>query len=114
MAATLTEPTKASRASDATVKQMRKHLHRYTERTITDYAAFLKELARIRQQGYSVTKGEWHPEISIVAVPIQDRRGEVTSALMVSGPTMRFTSDKVPKFIEALQWGAKEIAAQLP
>ncbi len=101
-------------APDTAVKGMRGHLARHTARTITSYPAFVRELARIRGQGYSVTRGEWHVEISSVAVPIQNRKGDVSSALMVSGPTTRFTEDKVPKFIEALKWGAKEIAARLP
>jgi DNA-binding IclR family transcriptional regulator len=101
-------------ADDETVERMRGTLDPFTEHTIVDFESLRSQLRQIRAQGYCVTRAEWHVEISSVAVPIFDRDGDVSSALMVSGPTTRFTDDKLPGFLDALRWGADEIAKRLP
>jgi DNA-binding IclR family transcriptional regulator len=89
------------------------HLVKHTDKTITNLDALKAELRRIRELGYSLTRGEWHVEISSVAAPIMDRSGKCVAALMVSGPTVRFSPEKTDQFIAAVQWGAREIAEQL-
>jgi IclR family KDG regulon transcriptional repressor len=72
---------------------IREHgLKLYTQATITDEAAFLEELRRIRTRGYAVDQGEYEANVRCVAAPIRDRSGEVIAAVSVSAPDSRMPS----------------------
>jgi len=70
----------------------------FTPLTITDPDELLAECERIVAQGYALSHGEWTPDASGVAAPIFNQRGVMVSAITISGPTARFTEDKVDKF----------------
>lgn len=59
--------------------------------------------------GYAVSHGERDEGLSAVAVPIVGRSGTVVAALSLSGPTVRFTEDRVADFIKDLQAAAAQI-----
>jgi DNA-binding IclR family transcriptional regulator len=61
----------------------------YTEATITEEAAFLRELRNIRSWGYAVDKGEYEASVRCVAAPIRDRTGTVIGAISISAPDNR-------------------------
>jgi DNA-binding IclR family transcriptional regulator len=50
------------------------------------------------QVGYAVSHGEREDGLSAVAVPIVGRSGAVVAALSLSGPTLRFTDQRVEQF----------------
>ena len=54
-----------------------------TPHTITDAAALLTELARVRDQGYAVIDQEVELGLISIAVPIYDARGRVVAALNI-------------------------------
>ena len=66
-------------------------LERFTPRTITDPAAWERELRRIRLRGYAVMRDELEPGLSAVAAPVLDDRGDCVAAVAVTGPTFRFS-----------------------
>jgi DNA-binding IclR family transcriptional regulator len=53
-------------------------------------------------RGYAVSHGEREAGLSAVAVPVLGRSGTVVAALTLSGPTVRFTEDRVGAFTGAL------------
>jgi DNA-binding IclR family transcriptional regulator len=53
-------------------------------------------------QGFAVSHGEREEGLSAVAVPLEGRSGSVVAALTLSGPTVRFTDERVAKFTAAL------------
>jgi len=61
-----------------------------TPRTITDPAAFRRELDRIAARGYALDNGEEEVGVRCLAVPVRGPHG-VLAALSVSGPAARFT-----------------------
>ncbi|MEU4235816.1 IclR family transcriptional regulator [Actinoplanes sp. NPDC026619] len=61
------------------------------------------------QQGYAVSHGERETGLSAVAVPLLGRSGTVVAALTLSGPTVRFTDDRVASFADALLSAAKQM-----
>ena len=61
------------------------------------------------QQGYAVSHGERETGLSAVAVPLLGRSGTVVAALTLSGPTVRFTDERVAAFADALLAAAKEM-----
>jgi len=70
----------------------------FTPMTITDPDELLTECRLIVEQGYAISHGEWVSDASGVAAPIFNQRGQMIAAMTISGPTQRFTPDKVEKF----------------
>ena len=70
----------------------------FTPMTITDPEKLLAECRKIVKQGYSLSHGEWTVDASGVAAPIFNQRGQMVAAMTISGPTQRFTPEKVKKF----------------
>jgi DNA-binding IclR family transcriptional regulator len=59
--------------------------------------------------GYAVSHGEREEGLSAVAVPILGRSGSVVAALSLSGPTIRFTEERIADFVADL----KQIAQRM-
>jgi DNA-binding IclR family transcriptional regulator len=70
----------------------------FTPMTITDTDKLLAECQRILEQGFALSHGEWVMDASGVASPIFNQRGQMVAALTISGPTQRFTADKIDQF----------------
>jgi DNA-binding IclR family transcriptional regulator len=62
------------------------------------------------QKGYAVSNGEREEGLSAVAVPIPGRSGTVIAALTLSGPSVRFTEERVDGFVKALLAAAQQIS----
>lgn len=65
-----------------------------TERTITDWDAFLMELARIRERGWASNAGEASNGVYGLAVPVQTESGQMVAALCVAMPTSNFPAEQ--------------------
>jgi DNA-binding IclR family transcriptional regulator len=59
--------------------------------------------------GYATSAGEREPGLAAVAVPIAGRSVAVAAALTLSGPTIRFTDDRIAEFVDDL----KRVAARI-
>ena len=69
-----------------------------TERTLTDPSALRSELARVRDQGWSLVDGELEPGLRSIAAPLHARDGSVVAAINVSTSATR---DTVEHLLEA-------------
>lgn len=65
-------------------------LERVTAQTVADVRHLRRELAQVRERGYSVVRDTNSPGASGIAAPIFDAGGAVIAALNVSAPTSRF------------------------
>jgi IclR family KDG regulon transcriptional repressor len=75
-----------------------------TSQTFTDPQALRAELAKIHQDGYATSFGEWILEASGVAAPIFGSGGAVLGALSISGPSARMTPARAGEYaLEALR-----------
>ena len=63
----------------------------FTDQTIRDPDAMRLDLAKVRQEGFALSCGEWISEASGVAAPIFGPGGGVLGALSISGPGSRLT-----------------------
>ena len=63
--------------------------------------------ADARRDGYAVSHGEREEGLSAVAVPVTGRSGAVVAALALSGPTLRFTAERVAAFTTDLEAGRR-------
>ena len=84
-----------------------------TPNTITTAERLHAELRAIRERGYAVDDVENEPEIRCVAAPIHDHGGAVTTAVSVSGPASRLTSERVPEIGALLTAATASITARL-
>lgn len=67
------------------------------------------EVASIHELGYAVTHGDREFGASAVAAPILSSGGRVIAAISASGPTSRFTADRVGHYVDAVTAAAREI-----
>ncbi len=66
-------------------------LEQCSEVTITDLHRLLKDLEKIRQQGYAMTVDELDRDFSAVAAPVRGPFGAVDAVVSVGGPSTRLT-----------------------
>lgn len=78
-----------------------------TARTITDPAAMLTELARIRKVGFAIEEGEMELGVTCIAVAIPSKTALMS--ISMSSPAARMTSEVRKRAVPFLQ----EVAAQL-
>lgn len=88
----------------------RVEFERTTPHSINNMTKLKKQLAIIRQQGYALDDEEAVAGVRCVGAAILEANGEVVGAISISGPVVRFTSDRVPMFSRELRKAAREIS----
>ncbi|WP_320774113.1 IclR family transcriptional regulator [Streptomyces sp. CRN 30] len=68
---------------------------RYTSRSTPDAAAFLDELARVREQGWATDFGGHEESINCVGAPVRGVDGRVVAAMSLSAPNVVVTADEL-------------------
>lgn len=71
------------------------------------------ELEKIKQTGFAVSIGERDEGVAAIAAPIFDVSGQISAALSMSGPTVRFTQEVIEKMIPLVVKTAKDISSAL-
>lgn len=79
-------------------KVLTMRLEKLTPNTTTDPRLLRQELEAIRKRGYAVSQGERVEGVSCVAAPIFDAAGKVIGAINVSGPSTRFSKEKIQQY----------------
>jgi DNA-binding IclR family transcriptional regulator len=74
-----------------------KELKEFTSTTVTDRDALFNELAIIAEQGYAIDNEEMDQGVRCVAAPIRDYTRRIVGAVSVSGPSMRFSDERIEK-----------------
>lgn len=73
-----------------------------TPYTTIDPDLFYEELELTKSRGYSVSESERVEGVSCVAAPIFGVKGEILGALTISGPSTRFSEEKIHEHAELL------------
>lgn len=68
---------------------------RYTPRSTPDAAAFLAELARVRDQGWASDLGGHEESVNCVAAPVRGPDGRVCAAVSVCAPNVVASADEL-------------------
>ncbi|WP_413544125.1 IclR family transcriptional regulator [Citricoccus nitrophenolicus] len=89
-------------------------LKKLTDRTVDTVPELTGMLARIRQAGYAVSRGESTEGISAVAVAIRLASGRAAAGLAVVAPTERLPDTGLSVVIDHLRQAARDTAAALP
>jgi DNA-binding IclR family transcriptional regulator len=91
-----------------------KEFKRYTPNTITDRDELRQQLKIIAEQGYAVDNEELDIGVRCVGAPIRDYTRRIIGAVSISGPSMRFTDERMEKeLIPLVIKAAREISAKL-
>ncbi len=85
----------------------------YTENTITDRDTLREELRKTRERGYSIDNMEHEFGVKCVGMPIFNRKGEVEAAISVSGPSLRFSQEKIEEIAEILKTYIRKIQERM-
>ena len=85
----------------------------FTNKTITDIKILQEELKTIRKQGYAFSDGEWVEDAAGIAAPIFDMKSDILAALTISGPSFRFTSEKIKLHKNSILKAADRISRDL-
>ena len=78
-------------------------LTKYTSKTITTKKNLLKEISRIRSEGFARDDEEYAEGIRCVARPIHDKNFHIVAAVGISAPTIRFGNKQFDKFGELIK-----------
>ncbi len=82
-----------------------------TPRTMVGRPELERELARIRQCGYSEDDEEFLAGVCCLAVPVRDRRRRIVAGLAVSAPSARFNLARARAHIPDLMAAAEALGA---
>lgn len=93
-------------------RSLTKELHPFTEKTIVDPDAFIAELKKTREQGYSVSFGEKDSFVGCIAAPILDVKENPIACLAISMPSYRFPEDS-EEYASLILAGAKRISREI-
>ncbi|MBN2426763.1 MAG: IclR family transcriptional regulator [Deltaproteobacteria bacterium] len=69
----------------------------FTSNTLSDLNALKTELEEIRKNGFAIDNEEYDIGVRCVAAPIRDYTRRVVGAVSLSGPSMRFTDERMEK-----------------
>ncbi len=83
---------------------------RFTQKTITDKELLIKEIQRIREQGYAIDNAERDEGVCCIAAPIRNHEGRTIAAISASGPTSRVNPETYDWFIAAVTKTADNIS----
>ena len=91
-----------------------RELKRYTPNTITDRDELRKQLHQIADQGYAVDNEELDVGVRCVGAPIRDYTRRIIGAVSISGPSRRFSDERLEKeLVPLVQKAAEEISTTL-
>jgi IclR family transcriptional regulator, KDG regulon repressor len=89
------------------------HLRAHTPRTITDPQEYLREMERIRANGYAVNRGEWRETVWGVGAVIRNDKGNVLAAIGVSGPSARIKPGHIKTLADEVMAAARLVEKSL-
>lgn len=78
----------------------------YTNSTVTDPEAFIRQARQARKFGHAVDDEELIEHVRHVAVPVFDHDGNVARSFSVGGPVDEFSADEMDRIVQILQQAA--------
>lgn len=91
---------------DAEFKQFR-------DKTIVDRGEFVKELDRVKAQGFGEDREEFDDHIRCLGIPIFDRLNQPIAGMSISFPSFRYDETKAPELVHMLTAASADISTRL-
>jgi IclR family KDG regulon transcriptional repressor len=89
------------------------HYQKQTELTLCNEEAFLRELVKVKQEGYAIDNEENEPGVRCIAVPILDHKGHSIAAISMSTLLNRVDDKELKGFVEMLKRAGNDISVQM-
>ena len=87
-------------------------MKRFTDKTITDFPAFLESLRTVRRNGYAIDREEFLPGVICVGAAIRDQAGTVIGAISASTPMMRATEEHIGLMRDEISAATRALSAE--
>lgn len=88
-------------------------LPRYTERTPGTREELRAELARIRETGFAIVRGELEESCVAAAAPVRDGSGKVVASVSVAGPGSRLAPERLEAVARRVREAGRRISGRL-
>jgi len=88
-------------------------MEKRTPKTITTLPRLLKELEKVRTQGYAVDDEENNLGARCVGAPVFNQQGTIEASVGLSGTIGQVNAQTMPRIVEALKDAARHISMQL-
>lgn len=100
---------------DDTIRELypEAELSAFTDKTVPNVDALLKDLKTLRRQGYGFDDEELVPGLRCISAPIVGRDNTVVASISISGPAGRLSYDAVRKVSEHVRWTAAQASKAL-
>jgi IclR family transcriptional regulator, KDG regulon repressor len=82
-------------------------------KSIANVGELLEHLAFVRLNGYAIDDEEYEDGLRCVAVPVVDRRGEITHAIGITAPTSRISHRELVEHSKRLAELSREVGSYL-
>ena len=84
-----------------------------TPRTISDPVRLLRDVSRVRRQGFAIDMAENERGVHCIGAAVIGRRGEGAAAVSVSGPAERITRKSIDDYAALVMEAAQAMGAEL-
>jgi DNA-binding IclR family transcriptional regulator len=88
-------------------------MERRTPKTITTVSRLLKDLEKVRAQGYAVDDEENNIGARCLGAPVFNQSGAIEASIGLSGTTGQVNAQTMPRILEALKDAARHVSMQL-
>lgn len=88
-------------------------MEKRTSKTITTLPRLLKDLEKVRTQGYAIDDEENNMGARCVGAPVFNQQGAIEAAVGLSGTTMQVNAQTMPRILDALKDAARHVSMQL-
>ena len=88
-------------------------MEKRTAKTITTLPRLLKDLEKVRAQGYAVDDEENNMGARCVGAPVFNQSGAIEASIGLSGTTNQVSAHAMPRILEALKDAARHVSMQL-
>jgi DNA-binding IclR family transcriptional regulator len=88
-------------------------MEKRTSKTITTLPRLLKDLEKVRAQGYAVDDEENNMGARCVGAPVFNQKGVIEASIGLSGTTNQVNAQTMPRIVEALKDAARHVSMQL-
>jgi IclR family transcriptional regulator, KDG regulon repressor len=95
------------------IKRACRKMKAYTQWTITDPDVLLRELKKVRADGYAFNGREYSAQVSGVAAPIFDSDKNVIAAISIAAPADRLRPNVLKKVVSTLCDAAASVTARM-
>lgn len=84
-----------------------------TRRTITSLDMLRIQLREVEKQGYAMDDEESVVGLRCIAAPIRDAKGQIVAAVSISGPSLEFDEQLLPRYVDSVKNAGLEISRRL-